>query len=344
MAARGNTLFMISQPKITADSLLFGADRTHIYIKHISQGKVILTIRPSVFDIPEEGTGTAIKEDITAETYDAGDLKSMGIDGAEGMVSAQATIKYKVIDVYTGNDTHVYNMSDILTNDTKPSGVALPSDAYGIVAVTVVTGVGGMTDQNSVLIGNFRILDNLGYEYRTNSLGIRNILTSPFPTPNFYFNYNVKGNVTLSDVVGIALNQNQSGGEIVVSPQETWAEFDIDIYNTNEVPFSCRDIIFACIDDDNPVLEQLLENVGGASVASFEYGINNAIPHSKGGELLCPGNNISDGVVVLRPESTEFDEFIGYIGLNNGNGRGSMDSFWNDSFFISNQGLEVELP
>jgi hypothetical protein len=38
-----------------------------------------------------------------AETRDAGELSSMGIDGAEGMVSAQATIKYKVIDVYTGN-------------------------------------------------------------------------------------------------------------------------------------------------------------------------------------------------------------------------------------------------
>ena len=245
-------------------------------------------------------------------------------------------------DVYTGNDTHVYNMSDIMRNDGNPSGVSLPADAYGMVVFTVVTGIGGETLENSVLIGNFTILDIAGYEYRTNMLGIRS-LDQPIPIPDFFFNYNIKGNVTLSDVVGISLNQNTSGGEVDASPQNTYAPFDIDIFNTNEVPFSCRDIIFACIDDDSPLLEQLLEDVGGASVASFEYGINNAIPHSRGGELLCPGNNISDGVVVLRPESTNFETFVGYIGLNSGNGRGSMDSFWNENF-LNQDVLEELLP
>jgi len=233
-------------------------------------------------------------------------------------------------DLYTGADTHIYNMRDILTNDSNPSGVLLPADAYGMVVFTVVTGVGGSTVENTVLVGNFRIIDNAGYEYRTNMLGIRS-LVQPEVIPNFYFNYNIKGNVTLSDVVGMSLDQNEEEGEVVASPQDTYAAFDIDIFNINEVPFSCRDIIFACIDDDSPLLEQLLEDVGGASVASFEYGINNAIPHSKGGDLLCPGNNISDGVVVLSPEVANFDTFVGYIGLNNGNKRGSMDSFWFDN-------------
>ena len=245
-------------------------------------------------------------------------------------------------DVYTGNDTHVYNMSDILRNDGNPSGVLLPADAYGMVVFTVVTGIGGETLENSVLIGNFTILDIAGYEYRTNMLGIRS-LVQPVIISDFYFNYNIKGNVTLSDVVGLSLNQNTSGGDVDASPQNTYASFDIDIFNTNEVPFSCRDIIFACIDDDSPLLEQLLEDVGGASVASFEYGINNAIPHSRGGELLCPGNNISDGVVVLRPESTNFETFVGYIGLNSGNGRGSMDSFWEENF-LNQDVLEELLP
>jgi len=75
----------------------------------------------------------------------------------------------------------------------------------------------------------------------------------------------------------------------------------------------------------------------GLSVARFEYGINEAIPHSKGGELLCPGNNISDGIVRLNPENSNSDVFTGYVGLNSGNGRGSMDSFWSKNFFISNQ-------
>jgi len=82
------------------------------------------------------------------------------------------------------------------------------------------------------------------------------------------------------------------------------------------------------VDQDNPLLEALLEEVGNANVASFEYGINNAIPHSKGGELLCPGNTISEGFVRLqyleKGDESE-DETILFIGLNNGNGRGSMD-------------------
>ena len=87
-------------------------------------------------------------------------------------------------------------------------------------------------------------------------------------------------------------------------------------------------MIFACTDQDNPLYEALLEESGDASVASFEYGINNAVPHSRGGELLCPGNVISNGFVTLDLLSDPFSNFVGYVGLNNGNGRGSMDSFW----------------
>ena len=116
------------------------------------------------------------------------------------------------------------------------------------------------------------------------------------------------------------------------------------VTRNNETIFSCRDIIYSCVDEDNPLLEELLSIAGTANVASFEYGINETIPHSKGGELLCPGNNISEGTVLLRaepyPDTVEFDDllasigsvdppiFAGYIGLNNGNGRGSFDSFW----------------
>jgi len=110
-----------------------------------------------------------------------------------------------------------------------------------------------------------------------------------------------------------------------------WASFDVDIFDLNETPFSCRNVIFSCVDQDNPLLEALLEESGDASVASFEYGINNAIPHSKGGELLCPGNVISEGFVLLdliaRGSDTE-QEFMFFVGLNNGNGRGSFDSMW----------------
>ncbi len=238
-------------------------------------------------------------------------------------------------DTYTPSDTHIYNMRDILTNNGNPSGIELPDFAYGFVVVTVVQGQGSSSDPTRDIVGNFRIVDNNGYEYRTNSLAVT--FPSTIVTEQFTFNYNVKGNVTLSDVLGINANHVSATGEVTADPVSSYTVFDVDIYNVNEVPFSCRDIVFACVDEDNPLLEQLLEETG-VGVASFEYGINDVIPHSKGGELLCPGNNISDGIVNLFREDSSSDVFAGFVGLNNGNSRGSMDSFWSESFVITEGG------
>ena len=195
----------------------------------------------------------------------------------------------------------------------------------------------------SPLVGNFRVLDNSGYEYRTNLAGIFNAEEQevlPFGENGFYtINFNQIGNVTLSDVVGISvggINDSEDGINLA-NITENFTTIDVDIFNNNEVPFSCRNIIFSCIDEDNPRIEELLEAAAdeghSASVASFEYGINEAIPHSKGGELLCPNNVIGEGFALLTV-LFQFDNkdrgpfFAGYVGLNNGNGRGSMDSFW----------------
>jgi len=247
-------------------------------------------------------------------------------------------------DNYTISDTHVYNMRDIQTNDGNPSGVVLPDGAYGIVAVTMVSTIGGIIAAFGTPMGNMRIIDNNGYEYRTNAQTSQQFAEfSPGEPDIFYsFNFNQLGGVSLSDVVGI--NLFIVSGEFIAEPvQGIFSPFDIDIYDLNEVPFSCRDVIFSCVNEENPLLEELLTIAESANVASFEYGINNAIPHSKGGELLCPGNVISEGTVILRPEAFPTSQafmdiinqiggtgplFYGYVGLNNGNGRGSMDSLW----------------
>ena len=231
-------------------------------------------------------------------------------------------------DNYTVNDTHVYDLRNIITNDGDPSGVVLQENAYGIVVVTCQ-----IKDLNALtsMIGNVRILDANGYEYRTNMQGVGFNLEEP--TSLIYtFNFNTKSGATLSDVVGIALNN--LGDEEVSASADIYAAFDVDILNENEVIFSCRNVLFACIDQNNPRLEEILANSGDANVASFEYGINNTISHSKGGELLCPGNTISDGVVTLDYISGSASEAFIYVGLNNGNGRGSFDSAWLQSYAI----------
>ena len=244
-------------------------------------------------------------------------------------------------DNFTGNDTHVYNLRDIQTNDGNPSGVVLPENAYGIVVISQATS--SSPDEPSGLIGNFRVLDNSGYEYRTNLLGL-NFTTIPFFPfgEELTLNFNKEGGVSLSDVIGFTLN---GGGEEFFSADIVNINLllNVDILNLDEDVFSCRNVIFACTDQDNPKLEELLEKVGGASVASFEYGINEAIPHTKGGELLCPGNNIQEGLIRLTPlvNESHANDFGIFLGLNNGNGRGSMDSYWHEHAI----GLELpELP
>ena len=244
-------------------------------------------------------------------------------------------------DLYTLNDTHVYNLRDIKTNDGNDSGVVLPDGAYGVF----VAYGDANKNPNQVLIGNLRILDDNGYEYRTNLQGTDRDKDIADPLDAFAtFNFSPKGGVTLSDVVLIVMDETESRDAEIAEILDQWTTVDVNIFDINENPFSCRKVIFACINQDSPLYEALLDEAanrtsggcsGGncaASVADIEYGINNAIPHSKGGELLCPGNNISEGFVRLEnigKGSGSQDEVVVFVGLNNGNGRGSMDSFFN---------------
>ena len=187
------------------------------------------------------------------------------------------------------------------------------------------------------------MIDNLGYEYRTNAItNPTGIFFLQAVFPQLSFNFNSENGVVLSDIFGIALSFEETGFNTFEASLdnvlETWAAVDVDIINNNEVLFSCRDVVFSCVDENSPLLEEILVLASqgfifersSASVARFEYGINDVIPNSKGGELLCPGNNIPEGEVILTvesfPENGNFDAFVGFAGLNNGNGRGSLDA------------------
>jgi len=239
-------------------------------------------------------------------------------------------------DVYTPNDTHIYNMRDIQTNDGNP----------GFFFAVTVNADGTANESADLLIGNMRMLDDNGYEYRTNAVVEPDNELSDEIERKGYFNFNTIGGVTLSDIIGVAYDDITDGpndGSIEVAEiTENFAMVNVDVFNNAENIFSCRNVIYACVNENSPRLEELIEfasdnSDGSASVARSEYGINNAIPHSKGGELLCPGNTVSEGFVRLEvlnftdvPEDT-LDDFVVFIGLNNGNGRGSMDTLWVDN-------------
>lgn len=213
-------------------------------------------------------------------------------------------------DTYTPNDTHIYNMRDIQTNNGNDSGVILSDGAYGFVVVTAVLAQGQSADTDANIIGNFRVIDNSGYEYRTNSQN--GTLLSDLSGNRFTFNYTSNGGINESDVIGITVN-NINSGEVTASI--SGVTFDTNLYNNNEVPFSCSDTTFSCME------------------SAFEYGINDALPSSRDGSVTCGSNNIDEGFVVLdRITSNGTELFAGYVGLNTGgSSRGSMDSMWEES-------------
>jgi len=250
-------------------------------------------------------------------------------------------------DLYTPNDTHVYNMRNIQTNDGNPSGVVLPDGAYGFVFAVAVNADGTANSTADLFIGNIRMIDDNGYEYRTNAVGEPNHGLTNEIARKGYFNYNTIGDVTLSDIIGVAYDditeETKTGTVEVAEITENFALVNVDIFDNVENIFSCRNVIYACVTENSPRYEELLEvaseeSNSSASVARSEYGINNAIPHSKGGELLCPGNTVSEGFVRFEilnfdnndPDDT-LDDIVVFIGLNNGNGRGSLDTMWVDN-------------
>lgn len=248
-------------------------------------------------------------------------------------------------DAYTPNDTHVYNLRDLLTNDGNPSGVILPENAYGIITIGAVQGVSQFFVEGQ-LIGNLRVIDNAGYEYRTN-LAVDPEREFNGGERSITFNFNNQDGIVLSDIYGVTVrNINQANLEVEIDQTfPSWFS-DVDIYDLNEVAFSCRNVVFACVNQNSSRLTELLEEINdngeipGASVASFDYGINEAIPHSRGGELLCPNNIVEEGVVTLDLTTLEFGtgggRFILFTGLNDGNGRGSLDSYWFNNFTLVN--------
>ena len=160
-------------------------------------------------------------------------------------------------DTYTPNDTHVYNLRDITTNNGNSAGVILPEGAYGFVVITAVLAQGQPADTDGNIIGNFRVIDNSGYEYRTNSQG-PSLVNAIDGRESYTFNFNTIGGVNASDVIGITVNNITTGEVNASGPSLT---FDTTLFNENEVEFSCSDTTFSCTAD------------------TFEYGINDA--HTK---------------------------------------------------------------
>lgn len=215
------------------------------------------------------------------------------------------------------------------------------TDSYGIVGVTVFE-----SEFSNAIIGSFRIIDSEGYEYRTNAASTEGEFE--FTPGEFWnvLNFNNVNDPAFSDVVGITYVALPDGN-IYASPGVgtqfgTGGEDQILIFDHAENFNSCSPVTFAC----DPVL--------------INRGIDNSVPNTQGFERICNTSKLEGdatpvdsgwlllpfiGNICIDPAveagGTAGDGsclyptyFVGYLGLNNGDGTGSMDSWISEPDFI----------
>ncbi len=251
-------------------------------------------------------------------------------------------------DTLTPNDTVVYDMDNLVRNDGSAVPVNLDDDSYGFVAISAVRCSTNSDDKlESPLLGNVRIIDDSGYEYRMNLATNRSSKTlipeiiSGFTPPwdrvwgNVIIPFNTVDGANQADVVGFIvendrnLNGVAAGGDPdpdddLVYNEEVGITFDVFQIDENEQRLSCDQVTMGC----------------GPNVV-LNHGINDDYPASRGNNLLCEGAGLNPGQTngyislenptflspidkVEEPPIPDF-EFVCLVGLNNGDNTGSMD-------------------
>jgi hypothetical protein len=270
-------------------------------------------------------------------------------------------------DMLTGQDTHVYDVTNMIKNTGGEPQCGLPDGHHGFVVISfdsfkdgsgVCGGNGvGADDKCFVvggpMIGMFRVIDDSGYEYRTNAAGKdMNSLFRRYGDDealyagqggrnfNELINFELADGNNLSDLVGITFWED--GHASVDASPLVGARFGgrdrITIYDEHEGPASCSATTFSCARGD-------VEGWG------LDKGIDRSLPSSHGLiNNICDTNRLpvnSSGWIHMpfdgfacRPPFGDADDFrcnknikrnaffVGFIGLNNGDGTGSMDSWW----------------
>ena len=237
-------------------------------------------------------------------------------------------------DQLTINDTVIYDLDNLVRNDGSEIPINLDDDSYGFVAISAVN-CSNNNENGSPLIGNFRIVDDSGYEYRMNlmaDLANRNIL-EPNSTRTAFANiiipFNTVDGATYADIVGFVVDDDRdlSGNAGIGSENfdkifndPTGVTFSVFQIDENEERLSCDQKTFAC-----------------GPGKTMNYGVNDDLPNSKGGPPLCEGGGLQEGQTngYISLENARYtSEILGPVavsqffcirGLNNGNGTGSMD-------------------
>src|SRR3990167_8519187 len=189
----------------------------------------------------------------------------------------------------TPGDTQIWNVEELPGNPDL-------SESHGFVAISLDSDF-DCGFENNALIGMFRIIDDSGYEYRTNAASSEDF--SAFPVDYNVLNFNdVNGN-NLSDVVGITyvdLDQDQvTASPLIGTVFGDFDEFQNLIFDDDENPNSCSPVFFSCGD------------------TTINYGIDNSIPNSQGFPRICNTSKLDGPVIGAVDSGWLLLQFFAYI-------------------------------
>jgi len=272
-------------------------------------------------------------------------------------------------DMLTPNDTHVYDVSDMMSNSgpglpPPASECGLDDDHYGFVVISFtnykdggsVCGAGqdGCHVEGGPLIGMFRIIDESGYEYRTNAAGKEvlggdgygqwvgsdeEILVRRDGRKSWddLVNFELADGNNLADLVGITFWELTH--DVVAASPLVGTSFGLDlsdpifIYRENETGNSCGGTTFTCAPGnfDKGIDQSLPNSLGQVN----EVCTTSRLPENSSGWLHMPFSGFSCQPPLGDASDFKCNDnikrnlfFVGFVGLNNGDGTGSMDSWW----------------
>jgi len=105
----------------------------------------------------------------------------------------------------------------------------------------------------------------------------------------------------------------------------------VNIYDENENEFSCQRTVFTCLPSDQ--ISDEFQSEEDVLFGGFNLGINDLYVNSRGEPSICSGFIPTGFVRLDHTGETDANRIVGFTGLNNGNGTGSMDSWWIEELF-----------
>ncbi len=251
-------------------------------------------------------------------------------------------------DKLTIKDTVVYDLDNLKRNDGSNLPINLPDDSYGYVAISTFE-CGDRSEEPGSLIGNVRIIDDSGYEYRMNVLTTEDDVVlleaanttdgvevdSEIARAHITIPFDILNGNNQADIVGFVFNDDR---DLTGSEQDE--EVEDRVFNEVDGPIF---EVFAIDEHENRISCGVKQFACGPD-RIMNYGINPDIPASRGNNLLCNtaeldtgqtfGNISLEGVSFISSiadilnatgELSDGFSFGCLVGLNNGNGTGSMD-------------------